>query len=251
MAMTDNGSLSGKKAMVIGGSRGIGAAIVKRLAREGATVVFTYVSHADRARALVASIESEGGRAIALHADSADAGALEDAITEAVKILGGLDLLVNNAGILIMGNAQEFRLEDFDKMLAINVRGVFVAVKAAARHLPPGGKILVVGSNTSERAMAPGSSIYGMTKAAVARLVRGLAWDLASQGISVINVQPGPTTTDMNPSDGPHAEWARNANPEKRFADPYEIAGFVAYLARPESTYINGASLTIDGGFSA
>jgi 3-oxoacyl-[acyl-carrier protein] reductase len=251
MAMTDNGSLSGKKAMVVGGSRGIGAAIVKRLAREGATVVFTYVSHADRARALVTGIESEGGRAIALHADSADAGALEDAITEAVKTLGGLDLLVNNAGILIMGNAQEFRLEDFDKMLAINVRGVFVAVKAAARHLPPGGKILVVGSNTSERAMAPGSSIYGMTKAAVARLVRGLAWDLAAQGISVINVQPGPTTTDMNPSDGPHAEWARNANPEKRFADPNEIAGFVAYLARPESTYINGASLTIDGGFSA
>ena len=249
--MAGNGSLSGKKAMVVGGSRGIGAAIVKRLAREGATVVFTYVSHADRARALVANIESEGGRAIALHADSADAGALEDAITEAVKTLGGLDLLVNNAGILIMGNAQEFRLEDFDRMLAINVRGVFVAVKAAARHLPRGGKILVVGSNTSERAMAPGSSIYGMTKAAVARLVRGLAWDLASQGISVINVQPGPTTTDMNPSDGPHAEWARNANPEKRFADPNEIAGFVAYLARPESTYINGASLTIDGGFSA
>jgi 3-oxoacyl-[acyl-carrier protein] reductase len=251
MAMTDNGSLSGKKAMVVGGSRGIGAAIVKRLAREGATVAFTYVSHADRARALVASIESEGGHAIALHADSADAGALENAITDAVKTLGGLDLLVNNAGILIMGNAQEFRLEDFDKMLAVNVRGVFVAAKAAARHLPPGGKILVVGSNTSERAMAPGSSIYGMTKAAVARLVRGLAWDLASQGISVINVQPGPTTTDMNPSDGPHAEWARNANPEKRFADPNEIAGFVAYLARPESTYINGASLTIDGGFSA
>jgi 3-oxoacyl-[acyl-carrier protein] reductase len=251
MAMTDNGSLAGKKAMVVGGSRGIGAAIVKRLAREGATVAFTYVSQADRARALVAGIESEGGRAIALHADSADAGALEDAITEAVKTLGGLDLLVNNAGILIMGNAQDFRLEDFDKMLAVNVRGVFVAVKAAARHLPRGGKILVVGSNTSERAMAPGSSIYGMTKAAVARLVRGLAWDLAAQGISVINVQPGPTATDMNPSDSPHREWVLNANPEKRYADPDEIAHFVAYLARPESTYINGASLTIDGGFSA
>ncbi|MDB4957392.1 MAG: 3-oxoacyl-(acyl-carrier-protein) reductase [Myxococcales bacterium] len=249
--MLDNSSLAGNKAMVIGGSRGIGAAIVKRLTSEGATVAFTYVSHIDRAKTLVAGIESEGGRAIALHADSADASALERAIADGVKALGGLDLLVNNAGILIMGKAHEFSLEDFDKMLAINVRGVFVAAKAAARHLPRGGKILIIGSNTSERAMAPGSSIYGMTKAAVARLVRGLAWDLAANGISVINIQPGPTATDMNPSDSPHADWVRNANPQKRVADPDEIARFVTYLARPESTYINGASLTIDGGFSA
>ncbi len=216
----ETGSLQGKKAMVIGGSRGIGAAVVKRLAREGAAVAFTYVSKPERARELVLAVEAAGGRAVALHADSADAAALERAIDEGAQTLGGLDVLVNNAGILIFGPVDTFSLEDFDKMLAINVRGVFVAAKAAARHLPQGGKILVVGSNTAERAMAPGSSIYGMTKAAVARLVRGLA-------------------------------WVRNANPQKRVADPDEIARFITYLARPESTYINGASLTIDGGFSA
>jgi 3-oxoacyl-[acyl-carrier protein] reductase len=239
------------KAMVIGGSRGIGAAIVKRLASDGAAVAFTYVSSPERARELVAALESQGSRAFALQADSADAAALEHAIAEGVAALGGLDVLVNNAGILIHGGVQDYRLEDFDKMLAINVRGVFVAAKAAARHLPRGGKILIIGSNTAERAMVAGSAVYGMTKAAVARLVRGLGWDLAPSGISVINVQPGPTTTDMNPHDAPHADWVRNANPQKRVADPDEIARFVAYLARPESTYINGASLTIDGGFSA
>ena len=221
----ETGSLQGKKAMVIGGSRGIGAAVVKRLAREGAAVAFTYVSKPERARELVLAVETAGGRAVALHADSADAAALERAIDEGAQTLGGLDVLVNNAGILIFGPVDTFSLEDFDKMLAINVRGVFVAAKAAARHLPQGGKILVVGSNTAERAMLPGSSIYGMTKAAVARLVRGLAWDFA--------------------------DWVRNANPQKRVADPDEIARFITYLARPESTYINGASLTIDGGFSA
>jgi 3-oxoacyl-[acyl-carrier protein] reductase len=247
----DIGPLAGKKAIVIGGSRGIGAAIVKRLAREGAAVAFTYVSRPDRARELVAAVESEGGRAIALQADSADASALERAIAEGARALGGLDVLVNNAGILIFGNADEYRLEDFDRMLAVNVRGVFVAAKAAANHLSRGGKILVIGSNIAERAMLAGSAVYGMTKAAVARLVRGLALDFAPRGISVINIQPGPTTTDMMPADGPHIDWVRNMSPAKRVADPDEIARFVTYLARPESTYINGVSLTIDGGFSA
>lgn len=245
------GALTGKKAMVIGGSRGIGAAIVKRFARDGAAVAFTYASKPERAREVVAAVEAEGGRAIAFHADSADASALENAIDEGAKALGGLDLLVNNAGIIVLGNVDELSLDDFDRMLAVNVRGVFVAAKAAVRHLPRGGKILVIGSNAGERAMFPGLAVYGMTKAAVARLVRGLAWDLAPRGIAAINVQPGPTTTDMNPSDGPHSEWTRNASPEKRFADPDEVARFVAYLASPASTYINGVSLTIDGGFSA
>jgi 3-oxoacyl-[acyl-carrier protein] reductase len=239
------------KAMVIGGSRGIGAAIVKRLASDGAAVAFTWVSKPERARELVAAVEAGGGRAIALHADSGDPAALERAIDAGVAALGGLDVLVNNAGILIHGGVEEYRLEDFDKMLAINVRAVFIAARAAARHLPRGGKILIIGSNTAERAMVAGSAVYGMTKAAVARLVRGLAWDLAPRGISVINVQPGPTITDMNPPGASHEEWVRNANPQKRIADPDEIARFVAYLARPESTYINGVSLTIDGGFSA
>jgi 3-oxoacyl-[acyl-carrier protein] reductase len=245
------GPLLGKKALVIGGSRGIGAAIVRRLAREGASVAFTYVSKPELARELVANIESSGGRAMAVQADSADAAALERAIEDSVKALGGLDLLVNNAGILILGNVADYRLADFDQMLAVNVRGVFIAAQAAARHLPRGGKLLVIGSNTAERAMQAGSAVYGMTKSAVARLVRGLAWDFAERGIAVINVQPGPTTTDMNPADAPYRDWVIDANPEKRVADVDEIAGFVSYLASPASTYINGASLTIDGGFSA
>ena len=175
----------------------------------------------------------------------------ERAIDEGVKALDGLDVLVNNAGILIAGNVADYSLEDFDQMVAVNVRGVFVAAKAAARHLPRGGKLLVIGSNTAERAMQAGSAVYGMTKSAVARLVRGLAWDFGERGISVINVQPGPTTTDMNPADAPYRQWVINANPQKRVAEADEIAGFVSYLASPQSTYINGASLTIDGGFSA
>src|SRR5260370_3956731 len=194
----ETGALQGKKAMVIGGSRGIGAAVVRRLAREGAAVAFTYVSKPERAGDLVLAVEEEGGGAVPLHADSGDAAALERAIDEGAQTLGGLDVLVNNAGILIFGPVDTFSLEDFDKMLAINVRGVFVAAKAAARHLPQGGKILVVGSNTAERAMLVGSSIYGMTKAAVARLLRSLAWDFAAPAIAVINVAPGQTQTDMN-----------------------------------------------------
>src|SRR5260370_20496551 len=163
------GSLKGKKAMVIGGSRGRGGAVVRRLAREGRAVAFTYVSRPARPRELVLAVEAEGGRAVALRADSADAAALERAIDEGAQTLGGLDVLVNNAGILLFGPVDTFSLEDFDKMLAINVRGVFVAAKAAARHLPQGGKILVVGSNTAERAMAPGSGHHGLTRPAGAR----------------------------------------------------------------------------------
>jgi 3-oxoacyl-[acyl-carrier protein] reductase len=244
-------SLNGKKAMVIGGSRGIGAAVVKRLAREGAAVAFTYVSSRAPAEALATSIEDAGGHATALHADSADAKALDVAVDRAAEALGGLDILVNNAGILIHGNVADYSLADFDKMIAVNVRGVFVAAKAAARHLPPGGKMIVIGSNTARRAMVPGAAVYGMTKAAVARLVQGLALDFAEKKIAVIDVQPGPTATDMAPKDEARRAWLANASPEKRIADADEIARFVTYLASPLSTYINGVSLTIDGGFSA
>src|SRR5260370_6030398 len=159
-------SMNGKKALVIGGSRGIGAAIVKGLAHEGAAVAFTYANSRESAQSLVATIETAGGRATALHADSADANTLEGAVDRAAETHGGLDILVNNAGILIHGNVADYSLADFDKMIAVNVRGVFVAAKAAARHLPPGGKVIVIGSNTARRAMVPGAAVYGMTKAA-------------------------------------------------------------------------------------
>jgi 3-oxoacyl-[acyl-carrier protein] reductase len=246
----DTRSLKGKRALVIGGSRGIGAAIVRRLAREGAAVAFTYASSPEAARALVGSIAEAGERVVALQADSADAEALDRAVDGAAKALGGLDVLVNNAGIFVVGNVADYSLADFDKMIAVNVRGVFVAARAAARHLPPGGKIVVIGSNTAHRAFVPGAAVYGMTKAAVARLVRGLALDFAERKIAVIDVQPGPTATDMTPTAEGRASIA-NASPEKRVADPDEIAQFVAYLASPQSTYITGVSLTIDGGFSA
>lgn len=250
MTGTSN-ELAHKKALVIGGSRGIGRAIVERLAASGADVAFTFTSNPQKAAELAAELTSGGRRVLALRADSADARALEAAIDRAAELLGGLDIVVNNAGILIHGPVDEFSLDDFDRMIDVNVRAVFVAAKAATRHLPRGGKLLVVGSNTADRAMAAGSAIYGMTKAAVARLVRGLAWDFAPRGIAVINVQPGPTATDIVPTDGPVGDWVRSRSPEQRFAAPDEIARFVTYLAGPDSTYINGASLTIDGGFSA
>src|SRR5258708_5733537 len=188
-------SLKGKKALVVGGSRGIGAAIVKGLAQEGAAVAFTYANSRESAQSLVASIEDAGGRATALHADSADAKALDGAVDRAAEALGGLDILVNNAGILIHGNVADYSLADFDKMIAVNVRGVFVAAKAAARHLPPGGKVIVIGSNTARRAMVPGAAVYGMTKAAGARLPRGLAPHLPGEEIARLHVQPGATET--------------------------------------------------------
>src|SRR5258707_1814074 len=193
-------SLKGKKALVIGGSRGIGAAIVRDLAHEGAAVAFTYASSRAPAQALVARIEDAGGRATALHADSADAKALDGAVDRAAEALGGLDILVNNAGILIHGNVADYSLADFDKMIAVNVRGVFVAAKAAARHLPPGGKVIVIGSNTARRAMVPGAAVYGMTKAAVAPLSDGPPLLLAEKKIALHDVPPRATVKDQCPN---------------------------------------------------
>ena len=249
--MTTTQPLAGKTALVIGGSRGIGAAIVRRLAADGASIAFTFANAAQKADALVAAVERDGGRAAALKADSADAAALSTAIDAAAATLGGLDILVHNAGLLILGPVQDFSLEDFDRIHAVNVRGVFVAVKAAVPHLRRGGRIVTIGSITRGAARAAGSTIYGTTKAAVARMVRGLAWDLAEQGITINDVQPGPTATDMNPADGPMIEYLIAANPSRRLGRPEEIADLVAYLAGPAPSYINGAGITIDGGFTA
>src|SRR5258707_4212721 len=204
-------SLKGKKALVIGGSRGIGAAIVRDLAHEGAAVAFTYASSRAPAQALVASIEHAGGRETALHADSADAKALDGAVDRAAEALGGLDILVNNAGILVSGNVADYSLADFDKMIAVNVRGVFVAAKAAARHLPPGGKMIVIGSNTARRAFVPGAAVYGMTKAAVAPLRHGVAPPLAGKKIARIDGQPGPTAADKASQCEKHPAWGADA----------------------------------------
>jgi 3-oxoacyl-[acyl-carrier protein] reductase len=243
--------LSQKVAFVTGGARGIGVAIVRRLASEGAAVAFTYQSSAENARKLAADIESNGGRALPLQADVADASALTAAINEAGRVLGRIDILVNNAGVLLLGTVDDFSLEDFDKTLAVNVRAVFVGAKAALPHMGRGGRIINIGSCNAERIPFPGGSAYAMSKSALKGLVQGLARDLGPKGITVNNVQPGPVNTDMNPESGEAAAALHGIMAIHRHAMPEEIAGMVAYVASPEAAFVTGASLTIDGGFNA
>ena len=240
-----------KVALVTGGARGIGAAIVKRLARDGAAVAFTYVSSPDKANDLAATINAGGGKALAIRADSADAAAVQAAVQQTVEHFGGLDILVTNAGILNLAPIEDYPLEDFDRMVATNVRGTFVAMQAAARVMKEGGRIVTIGSIASIRVAFPTSSVYSMTKGAVAALVRGAAIDLAPRGITVNNVQPGPTETDMNPADGPHAAALQTMIPARRFGKAEEVAGMVAYLVSAEAGFVTGASFTVDGGYTA
>ena len=243
--------LTGKVALVTGGSRGIGAAIAKRLARDGAAVAITYAHAQQKADEVVHAIEAAGGRALAIRADSADAEAVKSAVAETVRTLGRLDVLVNNAGIAVVMPLDQFSLDDFDRMVAVNVRGVFVAAQEASRHMGEGGRIITIGSVNADRMPFPGGSVYAMTKAAVAGLTRGLARELGPRGITVNDVQPGPVETDMNPSTGPVAKFLTPLIAVGRYGKAEEIAALVAYLAGPESGYVTGASLTIDGGFAA
>lgn len=244
-------TLTGKVALVQGGSRGIGAAIVRRLALQGAHVAFTYVSSAGPAQALADEISAAGGKALALRADSADASAVQQAVQNTVEAFGRLDILVNNAGVLAVAPVAEFDLAEFDRMLAVNVRSVFVASQAAAPHLGQGGRIINIGSTNAERMPFAGGAPYAMSKSALVGLTKGLARDLGPQGVTVNNVQPGPVDTDMNPADGDFADSLIPLMAVGRYGHAEEIASFVAYLAGPEAGYITGASLTVDGGFSA
>lgn len=248
---TQNTSLAGKVAFVQGGSRGIGAAIVQRLARDGAAVAFTYASSAQKAEELASSIEAAGGRVLAIKADSADAAQLSAAVDQAAAHFGRLDILVNNAGVLAVAPLEDFTLEDFDRTVAVNVRSVFVASQAAARHLGEGGRIITIGSTNAERMPFAGGGVYAMSKAAVTGLTRGFARDLGPRGITVNTVQPGPVDTDMNPDSGDFADSLKKMMALERYGHAEEIASFVAYLAGPEAGYITGANLTIDGGFAA
>jgi len=247
-----NQPLENKRALVTGGSRGIGAAIVKRLAREGAHVALTYVGRSDQANETAKAAQAFGVPAIAIQADSADAKAVIAAVEQTVAELGGIDILVNNAGIAVMAPIDDYRLEDFDRALAINLRAVFVATQTAVKHMKTGGRIIMIGSCNAERVPFVGGAVYAMSKAALVGLVKGLARDLGPRGITVNNVQPGPTDTDMNPANSEFAEMLRTrvmALP--RYASADEIAAMVAYLAGPEAGFVTGASLTIDGGFTA
>jgi 3-oxoacyl-[acyl-carrier protein] reductase len=241
-------SLAGKSALVTGGSRGIGAATVRRLASDGAAVAFTYAASDRMAAALVGEIEAGGSEVIAIKADSADPEAVRRAVAETVRRFGHIDILVNNAGILLRGPVDAFSLGDFDRMFAVNVRAVFAAVQAAVVHMGAGGRIITIGSVTADRTGFPGASVYGMTKAAVAALTRGLARDLGPRGITVNTVQPGPTETDMNQDENTRA-LLRPMLALGRLGKDSEIASLITYLASPEASFITGAALTIDGGY--
>ena len=243
--------LKDKVALVTGGSRGIGAAIAKRLAHDGAAVAITYSSSPDKANEVVKAIEAAGGRAIAIQADSADEAATKNAVDVTVKTLGGLHILVNNAGIAPSGTLEEFPIADFDRLVAVNIRGVYLAIKEAVAHMGEGGRIINIGSCVSDRMPFPGAGPYTMSKAAIVGLTKGLSRELGPRGITINNVQPGPTDTDMNPSDGPAGDLMRSMMSIGRHGHADEIAAMVAYLATPEAALVTGANLLIDGGFSA
>jgi 3-oxoacyl-[acyl-carrier protein] reductase len=239
-------SVSSQTALVFGGSRGIGAAIVRRLAQDGYRVAFTYVSRPDKAEEVAAEIRARGGAALAIEADSADPAALRAAVSAAGEAFGALDVAVVNAGVLRLARLADLTLEDLDLMLAVNVRGVVLGVQAAAAAMRDGGRVVTIGSNSAIRTGSSAGAVYAMTKAAVAAFVRGAALDLAPRRITVNNVQPGPTETDMTADMLPQL---REAIPLKRLAQPGEVASLVSWLVGPDAASMTGASVTLDGGF--
>ena len=243
--------LADQVALVTGGSRGIGAAITQRLARDGATVALTYVKSADQASAVAKQIEADGGRALVIQADSADPAAAAGAVERTVRELGRIDILVNNAGIFEGGPLGQITVDQLDRLWAVDVRAVFLTAQAAARHMTGGGRIINVGSALAERVPIPGLTPYAMAKSALTGLTKGMARDLAAQGIMVTVVQAGAIDTDMNPADGPAAGFLRAGTALGRYGTADDIAAVVAYLAGDAGRYVTGAALTVDGGLNA
>jgi 3-oxoacyl-[acyl-carrier protein] reductase len=243
--------LEGKIALVTGASRGIGAAIAKRLAEDGANVAITYSKGADAAASVVKEIQRAGRKGLAIQADATDAAAVNAAIEKTVATFGQLDVLVNNAGTAIPKTFEETTLDEMDRMIDINLRGIFVATHAALKHMKAGGRIISIGSCVGERTMTPGLVAYSATKGAVKMFTQGLSREVGNRGITVNNVQPGPIDTDLNPAAG---DWAvpQLANTAlKRYGQVDEVASLVSFIAGPEAAYITGTSLTVDGGTNA
>jgi NAD(P)-dependent dehydrogenase (short-subunit alcohol dehydrogenase family) len=243
--------LLGKRALVNGGSRGIGAAIAIALAEKGADVALTYKSSADRAATVVGSIEEKGRRGLAIQADSADPQAIRRALAETVDALGGLDILVNSAGIGTAGMTADLSLADLQAMLDVNVRAPVLFAQAAIPHLSSEGRIISIGSSLAERVPFAGVTAYAMSKSALLSFTRGLSRELGPQGVTVNLVLPGSTDTEMNPADGENADYQRSLTSLGRFGDPSEIASAVTFLASPAASLITGAVLAVDAGFNA
>ncbi|MFO0790625.1 MAG: 3-oxoacyl-ACP reductase family protein [Pirellulales bacterium] len=243
--------LSGKVALVTGGSRGIGAAIAKRLAQDGADVAITYVSSPDKANAVADEIKKLGRRALAIQADSASADATTAAVEKTVAELGRLDILVNNAGVFVAARFEETSPADLERLWNINVRAPIVAIQAAVKHMREGGRIITIGSTLGDRVGFPGVTLYSMTKAAVVGLTRGLARDLGRRGICVNVVAPGPIDTDMNPADAEGSEAQAASTALNRYGETTDIAAMVSHLAGESGRYITGATFLVDGGYAA
>ena len=244
-------NLEGKIALITGGSRGIGAAIAKRLAADGADVAITYTKGADAAASVVKEIERAGRKAIAIQADSTDAGVVEAAVEKVVGTFGRLDVLVNNAGTAIPKRFEETTLEELDRVIDINVRGTLVATQAALKHMKSGGRIIMIGSAAGEHVVVPGLVPYSATKGAVKIFTQALSREVGGRGITVNNVQPGPIDTDLNPAAGDWAVPQKAATALDRYGHVEEVAALVAFVAGPESSYITGSNLTVDGGMNA
>lgn len=241
----------GKIAFVTGGTRGIGAAIVRRLAREGADVAFSFANSDRAAKDLADELDEAGTRVLAIKADSRDPAAIKAAVEQVARKWGRLDILVNSAGVFYAGPIEQVSLEEVDETLAIHTRAVFVASQAALVHMGPGGRIISIGSCFAQRVPYAGVTLYAMSKSALIGFTKGLAREVGERGITVNIVDPGSTDTDMNPADGPTVEAELELMAVKRYAGPEEIAGAVRYLASAESRFVTGASLAIDGGFTA
>ena len=233
-------NLPNKQALVLGGSRGIGAAVVTRLQQEGVSTTFTYANQS--AEELTAKTGAQ-----AIKVDSTN----REALASVIRDQGALDILVISAGILEMGDPLTLNPDDIDHMLDVNVRSPYHASIEAAKNMNDGGRIIVIGSINADRMPMAGGAAYALSKSAMQGFVRGLARDLGHRNITVNNIQPGPVDTDMNPEDGPMKDTMHSFMAIKRHAKAEEIAGMVAYLTGPEAGIITGAQHTIDGGFSA